>query len=195
MLPDAHVPAVPERHVPGCVAAEVERVRGVELLDVAVAGGDRDDHLLPLLHHDVPESDVLHRHSRGRADRHDREVPEQLLHRAADLRRLLAQALPAFAVAQDGDHAERDHRRRRLVPGLEELPGQADDLVLGQLPLVDEVAEDVVARRRPLLRDDLTAVVVEVDECGALFPDVDAWIGENCARPLEPLSVLVRNPE
>src|SRR5207249_4938694 len=125
---DAEVDPVPEREMAAVAAAEVEAVRLVEPLGIAVRGAREGEH-------EVARAD-------GLAAQHDRPscaaakaldravVTEQLLDGARGESRVPSQALELGRVPEQGEQAVPDQVRGRLVAGEEERDARRDELVL-----------------------------------------------------------------
>ena len=109
-----------------------------------------------------PAAADLHVHRRAASSLLERRVVAQdLLDGGLDQvrLRLLTEQCQLVGVAQQGENAGRDERRRRLVAGGHQRDRRRDDLVLGQHAALglrrDETAEQVVSRMATPLVDRL----------------------------------------
>src|SRR3569833_487296 len=166
---DTVVQAEAEGDLAAGVTMDVQLGGVVERLFVPVGREcDRDD-ALALADQFAADLDVGHRDPRG-GQVGDREVAQELLGHVRGQVGVALELGELVGVLQQGHRAQRDHVRAGLMPGDEQQPGHAGELVVvvppGLLIPHHQTAEQVLSRVLPLVGDELAEVVLELHEAG-----------------------------
>src|SRR6185436_12336729 len=149
LLTQALVHSVAERQVWGVLPAQVQRIWVREVLRVTVGGRQRGHDRLTGPDALTVDLDVLRGNS-DQAELRDGQVAQQLLDGPVDHRGVRAQGRQLRRVLQQGQGAQGQHVRGRLVAGNKQQVPDADQLLVGEGALGilsgDQAAEQVVAR-------------------------------------------------
>jgi len=148
-LTQALVHSVAKSQVWGVLPAQVQQIRVRELLRVTVGGRQRGHDRLTGADAPAVDLDILCGGSHH-TELHDGQVAQQLLDGPVDHRGVRAQGRQLRRVLQQGQGAQGQHVRGRLVAGNKQQVPDADQLLVGEGALGilsgDQAAEQVVAR-------------------------------------------------
>ncbi|MFN8642092.1 MAG: hypothetical protein U0802_10720 [Candidatus Binatia bacterium] len=158
---EAEVRAAAEGEVVVVGPGQVEAIGIGEARRIAVGGGEQAEHDRAAAQRAAAEHHVVgEHHAIGRL--HRTVVAQELLHRAADQRRIVLQAAALFGMAQQGQDGVGDQVGGGFVSGAEDQPAEGQQLGAAQdVALVldrHQGADQVVARRRPARLGDVAQI-------------------------------------